>query len=523
MPEAQINTGTSLDSVIGSLNGRPMDTSTYQKGLATIEKKSEDVTKERDAIKPNAPPEMGEIPKMQDYKTDPMQTFGSFGMMLATLGSLMTRRPITSALNAGAEVMKAQNKGDLAAYNDAMEKWKVHADNAWKMADWEHTQTKDLYEKLKDKQGDLKAEMGVLAASTENPTLKYQTEAANLKEHLVNTAKANVELKKAIKEQNDYDAIQKGNIDDYLQTHKKPDGSLMDVKEIPPKDQGEIIKQTRSDWALSKKGSDTASTAKYEAWKERPSSIKDADAYASGAPIANILRSRGKDSGEQLQMIKDLAAERHPDYDRNQAVEDYNAANKAISAFGTGKQGDIVRSFNVAYSHINLVSDLAKALDNGDVKKINALSQDYQEQFGSPAPTNFDAAKRILADEITKAVIGSAGALVDREGTADTVSRAGSFNQIEGGLGTFKGLILGQVGGIERQYEHATKRNDFDKALDPDVAKDFKKYKANKIGKSNDSATPTDDDIAHLIANPSDKVSFNKYFGAGAAEKILGE
>lgn len=480
----QINTGTSLDSVIGSLNGRPMDTPTYQKGLATIEKKSEETTKERDAIKPNAPPELGEVPKMQDYKTDPMQTFGSFGMVLASLGSLMTRHPMTSALNAGAEVMKAQNKGDLAAYNDAMEKWKVHADNAWKMADWEHTQTKDLYEKLKDKQGDLKAEMGVLAASTENPTLDAAVKSQTLKEHILNNEKAVMGLDKTRKEMLEYDTIQRGNIDDYLQTHKKPDGSLMDVKEIPLKDQGEIIKQTRSDWTLSKKGAadSGAYDKKYESWKEKTSSVKDADAYAGGAPIANIIRSRGKDSGENLQMIKDLAAERHPDYDRNQAVEDYNAANKAISAFGTGKQGDIVRSFDVAYSHINLLSGLAKALDNGDVKKINELSQYYSEQFGSPAPTNFDSAKRILSDEINKAVVGSAGALTDREGIAANVNRANSFDQIEGSLDTFKGLILGQVSGIEQQYKHATKRTDFEKALDPEVANDLQKYKSKKGG-----------------------------------------
>lgn len=519
MPDAQINTGTSLDSVIGSLNGKPMDTATYQKGLMDIEKKSEDVSKERDAIKPNAPPEMGDPPKLQDFKADPMQTFGSFGMVLASLGSLMTRHPMTSALNAGAEVMQAQNKNDLSAYNDAMAKWKTHADNAWKMADWEHTQTKDLYEKLKDKQGDLKAEMGVLAASTENPTLKAAIESQTLKEHITNNEKAVVELKKAITEQNGYDKIQQGNVDDYLQTHKKPDGSLMDVKDIPLKDQGEIIKQTRSDWA-NKKG-DGVSAVKYEAWKERPSSIKDADTYAKGAPIANILRSRGKDSGEQLQMIKDLAAERHPDYDRNDAVQDYNAAMKAVSGFGDGKHGDVVRSFNVAYNHADLVGDLADALGNGDVQKINALGQRYEQEFGSPAPTNFDAAKHILADEINKAAIGGAGALADRQALTENIMRSSSPEQIKGQLDTYKTLIVGQMKGIKQQYEQATKRKDFDRLLSPEVAEDLKNHE----GKNGDkgSNTPTADDIAHLKANPFDKASFNKYFGAGAAEKILGQ
>lgn len=506
MPDAQINTGTSLDSVVGGLSGlsgQPMSTPTYRKNVAEEIKGVQSDEKQIKELGTAAPPKLDPQPEMKDYQTDPMKTFGSFGMVMAALGSALTRHPLTTALNAGAEVYQAQNKNDLNAYNDAFAKWKINAENGWKQAEWQRNQINDIYERLKGDEQAKHLELELLGKYTDDPSLKAAKETLDYDNLKITKEKNVAELKKIIDENTAKQKVLEGNVDDYIKQHPRPDGTLMTAKEIPAKDQGKIFEDTERDWAQAKKGTADIGTmsARYDAWKEKKSSIQDANDYANGAPISNIIRSRGKDGGEQLQMIKDLAEELHPGFDRNETVQDYNAANKAISAFGNGKQGDIVRSLNVAYSHINLVSDLAKALDNGDVKSINSLSQNYEEQFGSPAPTNFDAAKRILADEITKAVIGSAGALTDREGTADTVSRANSFSQTEGGLDTFKGLMRGQLSGLQRQYEQATKRKDFDRLLGDDVKDDLKKFKDKKGGKFGELKTYSPTEYKEAIAN----------------------
>lgn len=141
----QINTGTSLDSVVGSIQD-PVERAIL-KGESQREKKVEDFTEkkiaERDSLEPPKPPTLIEAPKQEDYKTDPMKTFGSAAMFLAAFGGLLTKAPLETALNAGAEVMNAVNKNDAAAFSKAFDKWKIDSENAWKMAEFNQKQYKD--------------------------------------------------------------------------------------------------------------------------------------------------------------------------------------------------------------------------------------------------------------------------------------------------------------------------------------------------------------------------------------------
>jgi hypothetical protein len=87
--------------------------------------------------------------------------------------------------------------------------------------------------------------------------------------------------------------------------------------------------------------------------------------------------------------------------------------------------------------------------------------QIFAEQTGKAAPTNFDAVKEILADEVVKGVIGGTGALEDRRAAAEKIKRASSPQQLNGVLNSWTELLGGQLKGLERQYEGATKRKDF--------------------------------------------------------------
>ena len=90
-----------------------------------------------------------------------------------------------------------------------------------------------------------------------------------------------------------------------------------------------------------------------------------------------------------------------PDY----SARDYNLQTSAVKAFNQGIQGNKVRSLNVVMEHFNTLEKAADALQSGDVRAINAVSQFIQTQTGKPAPGNFNAVKEILADEIIAAVV----------------------------------------------------------------------------------------------------------------------
>lgn len=83
------------------------------------------------------------IPKLQTppmptvKATNPQQMWGSTAMVMATLGSLMTRRPMVTALNAAAGVMNAYRKGDQAAADTAFKTWEIANKNAVEVADFQ--------------------------------------------------------------------------------------------------------------------------------------------------------------------------------------------------------------------------------------------------------------------------------------------------------------------------------------------------------------------------------------------------
>jgi hypothetical protein len=181
-----------------------------------------------------------------------------------------------------------------------------------------------------------------------------------------------------------------------------------------------------------------------------PSSIEgNANAIASyqQEPLSGYARS--KEGGNQ---IMGRVMELNPDYQSSR----YPEINKAMSAFGTGKQGDTVRFLNVGVQHLDVLDQAATALGNNDVRALNSLQNLFQTQFGGPAPTTFDAMKQIVGTEIEKAIAGGIGSEADRSRIMDGLSRANSPAQLKGVTDGFRSLMVGQLNGLKGQYEEAT-------------------------------------------------------------------
>lgn len=140
---------------------------------------------------------------------------------------------------------------------------------------------------------------------------------------------------------------------------------------------------------------------------------------------------------------------------------------KSANAFATGQQGNAVRSFNVGLNHLDTLEQLSHALSNGDTQAVNKLRNIYQTQFGETAPTNFAAVKPIVADELVKMIVGTGGALGDRDKFDATISGANSPEQMSGVIGTYKQLAIGQISGLKQQYQQSTGLSNFDDKLSP--------------------------------------------------------
>jgi hypothetical protein len=142
----------------------------------------------------------------------------------------------------------------------------------------------------------------------------------------------------------------------------------------------------------------------------------------------------------------------NPDY----RASIYNMANKAMSDFGTGPQGDKVRFLDTATQHLAVLGQAADALNNGNVKAFAALGNQINQQTGNPAPTTFDGLKQIVATEVEKSIAGGIGASSDREQLMESLSRANSPAQLTSMLNGYRSLMAGQLSGLKQQYETST-------------------------------------------------------------------
>lgn len=189
----------------------------------------------------------------------------------------------------------------------------------------------------------------------------------------------------------------------------------------------------------------------------------DLIAHYKMAPLSSFAMSR-KIGADIMARVKEI----NPEYDEKL----WKGGVSATTQFFGGKKGDTVRSFNVAINHLDTLSNLSDALQNGNVQAINKIANRASQEMGGSAPTSFNAAKQLVADEIVKAIVGSGGGVQDREEAAKAVNAAQSPDQLKGVINTYQKLLAGQIEGFQRQYQASTGRKDFSKRfLSPNVIK----------------------------------------------------
>jgi hypothetical protein len=165
-------------------------------------------------------------------------------------------------------------------------------------------------------------------------------------------------------------------------------------------------------------------------------------------------------SGQRQKFMNDVLR-----YDPTYDAATFPARAQAVKDFNSGKKGDMIRSFDVGISHLEILRDLTTALHNRDSQLYNKTANAFKQQFGYPAPTNFEAAKGIVGDEIVKAVVGGQNALGDREEAKANLAKANTPDQIFGVINTYTRLMGGQLHGLKKQYTDTTRLHNFDERL----------------------------------------------------------
>ena len=164
------------------------------------------------------------------------------------------------------------------------------------------------------------------------------------------------------------------------------------------------------------------------------------------APINGFALAR-----PQGQAIMARVAQINPNYD----ATTYGAKVKASKDFTSGTQGNAMRSFAVAGDHLDQLGSLVDALNNGDMQLVNKIGNAFSSQTGSPAPTNFDAAKDVVSKEVIKAIVGGGGGVAERQELANLMDRAKSPAQLKGVISQYRSLMAAQHDALLQQRRAA--------------------------------------------------------------------
>lgn len=388
---------------------------------------------------------------------DAFANFGSAATLIAMLGGLLSRQHATTALGAAGEAMKAINSNNADAYEKSFKTWQTQADMAHTLMSMENEDIRSLLEDKRmsvdertTKLQNLVAETGMVK-TIGGMSLDNLDHIADFYEKRVNATLGFKSQTEALKLQAAYTARAQ-----YLTDHPG-DVAGADAAAMRAMSAG-ASKETQSGGREA--DVQKAIQAKDEKWKaDNPNATKDEIAAAHFQHRTEAERdltqaTHAPRSAPAMFMQKVL--QEHPDADSEalaMAAARYRQLGAMEQAFGSGAQGNTIRSLNVAIDHTDVLRQLGDALKNGDTQRLNALRNRLLVEFGYEGPVDFDVAKKIVGDEVVKAVLGSnAGTGFERAELQAAFDRANSPEQLNGVIETARRLMLGQMRGLEFQY-----------------------------------------------------------------------
>ena len=161
--------------------------------------------------------------------------------------------------------------------------------------------------------------------------------------------------------------------------------------------------------------------------------------------------------------LLELVNQADPTYDAGKAQTRYIAK----QTFVKGPVADAIASTNTAIDHMDTLAKHGADLNNTDVRLANAAKQGIAAAFGADAPTTFDATRKIVGQEVVKAVVANGGSMREREEAADAFNRANSPAQLAGVIKSYQALLGGRLKSTQLRYENDTGLKDFQAKLLP--------------------------------------------------------
>ena len=477
-------------------------------------------------------------PKALEYKPPkPVslpEQWGSFAMMFAMLGSMFTRNPAVTALNAAAAAMNGFKEGNKEVAEQEYKNWKTASDNLRMAQEFQQKHYDELMKDIKERraagktlrQEELNAARAEMTAAAtafrddimieslkdrslrgaedlerKRETASLQAEQMRLK---IEKARDEADADKKFKAILDSGQLNNLALDEqttligalgspagmkWLSSHKIQE-SLIAGKVRAARDtdafkaadeQGKLViladagdRQAEKELVkLTAKQATQKLDGSVDAETQRANDEAIANYSAPMPPQSARNKVAQKLYSDTLARVKQINKDFDPSLKKT--TDQVRAGWMDVSKPG-GKQ---IQTYNTITHHLAYLDDLVDALKTGDQATINRVGASAAAAIGNPnlAITNVDAAQRVIADEITKGVIGSAGALVDREKMAELFDPRQPISVFKDNIRILQDLVGGRFASAQKSFESGTlqKKDKFWELLEDDTKRAFGK------------------------------------------------
>lgn len=398
-----------------------------------------------------APPKLAPLPNApREPQSSPVKGLENWGAVLAIFGSLLTRQPLTSALNAAARSMEAYNQGRYRDYTLDLQRFRTELTKSVAQNDQELKQYGAALDLAKTNitAGLNKARAVALANHDELGLAQLQQNGAlGLAKIAALRAEAGVRLlgiKAQIEENHRSNAVKLAAA--YISNMEPVPADIARAAGLP---EGAGAAPGGIDGAGKVPGLPTLP----KGFQASLTGVREIQARQIADYKAPPLTG-GFGVKSRVYNAQTMAEVRriNPNYDAKR----YHAQQEALDSYFGGHFAEQTRAFNTALMHAGTAAQAAAKLDNSPLQFENWLTNYVATETGNPSVTNYRAAQAVFISELAAALKGANVA----ESDVERIERLSGANlspaQLRGVMRTFAELMAGRLNVMSEQYKAST-------------------------------------------------------------------